>query len=181
MDNRKRGYIVAFVLFIIAVFLMFFINGRETKTSSRKETEAVSALRCTANGLEGAFFASSTANMIKNEIKTIFRDGKMDKIFYAYSGVYRSHELAAGDDLHARYNIYMGRNNLTPESLSPIFSLDGNKLNVSLYVDDYEKINPITAVFFFVDSDKIGEFQNYTIEEMKSFYEQKDFICEIVE
>ena len=183
-NNKSVLYIVIALTFIIvAVFLWLLINGKETRTSSEKSEESISVLHCKAKGIEDAFFASTTANTIENEIKITFRGDKIDKIFYDYNGVYRSSEVAKEDEtkLHARYNLYMGENKIEQDSLSPSYSITNSKLHITLYADNYGMINSVTSVFFFIDSDRIGDYGKSSIDELKSFYEKKSFKCEINE
>ncbi len=182
--EKSVRYIVAVLILLVIVIILFILfNGRETRTSEGGENESVTALYCTAGNLEEAFFTSTTANTIKNEIKVTFKNNKMDRLFYTYKGTYRSTEVARDDEavLHAKYNIYMGENHLIQESLSPSYSVANSKFNLTLYIDDYSKINPATAVFFFIGEDKIAEFQDYTIDKMKTFYEDQGFQCQISE
>lgn len=185
MKNEKsvKYIVVALVLFVIVIFILLLLNGSETRTSDNGENKSVTALYCIAGNLEGAFFSSTTANTIKNEIKVTFKNNKMDKLFYNYKGTYRSAEVADDDEavLHAKYNVYMGENHLLQESLSPSYSVVDSKFGLTLYVDDYSKINSATAVLFFIDKDKIAEFQDYSIDQMKTFYEKQSFQCQIGE
>ena len=47
-------------------------------------------------------------------------------------------------------------------------------------MDDYDKINPVTAKFFFIDKEDIEEFNSYPIDTLKSYYEKKNFKCEVI-
>lgn len=183
MKNNKSVLftVIALFLIIIAVFLWILLNGKETRTSNSGDNESISVLYCSTNGIEDAFFTSETANTIKNEMKITFKGDKLDKIFYAYNGAYRSTEVAQEDEarLHAKYNIYMGENDISQEDLSPSYAVTSSKLHLTLYVEDYNKINLVTSVFFFIDEDEINKYKNYSIDEMKSFYEEKNFKCQI--
>ena len=175
--------VIALLLIIVAVFLWILVNGKETRTSTKKSNETVSVLHCSARGIENAFFTSETANIVKNEIKNTFRGDKLDKMFYGYEGTYRSSDIAEKDEtnLHSKYNLYMGENNVSQDSLSPSYAVTNSKLHLTLYADNYGLINPVTAVFFFIDEDIINDFNNYSIDKMKTFYEKKSFECEINE
>ncbi|MBP5647698.1 hypothetical protein J6X04_00165 [Candidatus Saccharibacteria bacterium] len=182
-NKSVRFIVIALVLVAIAIFFWMLINGKETRISSEKENVPVSVLYCTSGNIEGAFFTSETVNTTKNEIKVMFEDDKLNNIFYAYNGTYRSTEVAREDEtrLHAKYNLYMGDNNISQESLSPAYSVVNSKLHLTLYVDDYDKINSVTSVFFFINEDKIEDYEKYSIDEMKTFYKNKGFKCEINE
>ena len=183
-DNKKKNWLVVggILLVLLIIILYILMNGNETRTSDDEESESVSALVCAIGNREEAFFYSTTANTVTNEIKATFKKGQFDKLFYTYKGVYRSEDLANEEEarFHADYNIYMGHNDLQPNSLNPTYSVPGNKIVLSLYTDDYSKINRITSEFFFISPDDIEKYRNYSLDEMKNYYENKDFACQIV-
>ena len=121
-SDRKTIYVVvAFLLIAIAFFLVFLLNGTENHIGLKKEEETITALYCKAPRIEDAFFISNTANNTSHEIKIPLRDDSIDKVFYVFSGVYRSNDLADIDEahLHAKYKDYMGSNNKEHDSLFP--------------------------------------------------------------
>ena len=182
-DNKKNWLLIGGILLVLLIIILYILmNGRETKISDDGESESVSALVCTDGNREGAFFYSTTANTVTNEIKVTFKKGQFDKLFYTYRGVYRSEEVANEEEaeFHADYNIYMGHHDLNQNSLNPAYSVPGNKLVLSLYTDDYSKINRLTSEFFFISPDDIEKYKNYSLDEMKDYYENKDFACQIV-
>ena len=185
MEEKKRRirYIaIALVLFIIVIILIFLLKRSETRFSDDTAKDEISALDCKTGPIEDGFFVSETANSTSNELKITFKNQKMDKIYYSYYGVYRSEDVANADDthLHAKYNIYMGENGVEQGSLNPNYSVVKTKYHISLYVDDYDKINPVTAKFFFIDKEDIEEFNSYPIDTLKSYYEKKNFKCEVI-
>ena len=185
MEEKKKriGYVVlALILLVVVIFILFLLNGSETRTSEPTEKDEVSALHCKAGRIEEGFFVSDTANTSNNEIKITYSGNKLDKMYYSFKGVYRSDEVANEDEyrMHAKYNIYMGENNIEQESLSPNYSVVDSKFQLSLYVDSYDKINNVTAVFFFIDKEDIPKFNTYSLDTLKSYYEKQDFECEII-
>lgn len=184
--ERKKFYnyaALAAVLFVLALIVLFFLNGRETRITEEKPDTAVSSVLCSANGLEEAFFTSSTANTIENEIKVLYKNDALDRLFYTYTGVYNSLEKVEQDDavLHAKYNIHFGDYNVSPSILSPSFSTTNTKLIITLYAENTELIDDVTAKLFFVNDDIIDIFKEYSKEEVKSYYEKHGFTCEINE
>lgn len=186
MKNEKMavtfktiGAVLIFLAVVVVVFILILTNGNETYTSERIENNSMDALICSTGGVEDAFFSSETVNQINNEVKITFGQDKISKVFYSYTGVYRSNEVAEEDEtrLHAKYNIYMGENNVQQESLSPNYSTAKNDLKISLYVDDLNKINETTAVFFFIDKEEINDFKRSSMDELAAFYKEKGFSC----
>ena len=177
-EKRKAWLIVGGILLILLIIVIFILtNGRETYTSEDGERQSISALVCTTGNQENAFFYSTIANTVTNQIKVTFRGEQFDKLFYEYMGVYRSDEVAHEDEVrfHANYDIYMGGNDIRLNSLNPSYSAANSKFILTLYVDDYARINRVTSGFFFIDEDLIEDFENYSIDKMKNYYESKEF------
>ena len=169
-------------LIALAIFIAIFANGSETRTSESYENNSISAVHCTAKGIEDAFFYSDKVNTIKNEIKVTYNNDKIDKMYYSYNGTYRSSDVVHEDEvrLHAKYNTYMGENGQKIEDLNPAYDETNNKLHIGLYADSYDKINEATSVFFFINKDDINNVKKYSMDNMKKYYESKSFSCEII-
>lgn len=175
--------IVGSVLFALALAFFFLLSGKETRVSETFENNSIMALECKIGAVSDSFYTSSIANTVQNDIKLTYKEKKIDKLFYTFTGVYRSDEVAAQDEttLHAKYNIYVGDHDVAMESLAPTYSVNKSKLILTLYADQYARINPVTAIFFFIDNDRIDGFEDYSIEEAKKYYETKGFVCTINE
>ena len=169
-------------LIALAIFIAILVNGSETRTSEPQESNSISAVHCTAGGIEDAFFYSDKVNTIENEIKVTYNNDKIDKMYYSYNGTYRSSDVVHEDEvrLHAKYNTYMGENGQKIEDLNPAYDEMNNKLHIGFYTDNFDKINEATSVFFFINKDDISKVKKYSIEEMKKYYESKGFSCEII-
>ncbi|MBR2725322.1 hypothetical protein IKE97_01590 [Candidatus Saccharibacteria bacterium] len=188
MENKKKdsftliGALLMLLCGLIVIFVLIVSNGNETRTSSDEEGETLVALVCRSGGREDGFFHSTRANQITNEIKATFSNTEFDKLYYSYEGVYRSTETAEEDvAMHTEYNIYMGDNNMPQDSLSQTYSVTKDRFHLTLYLDDRSNFNNITAVFFYVDDKDVEKFKKYGIDEMKKYYEAKDFNCNITE
>lgn len=178
--KRTISIILILLVILIVLFLLFIFSGRETHISKdNKDKEAYLALDCEASGLDGQFFASQTVNSITNRIKVTFNKDMVDKLFYSFEGVYKLEEIAEQDEavLHARYNIYMSKYNINPEIFTPTFSTVNTKMRINLYVKDRELINEGTGVLFFIDKEDVGEFLEYSREQVSDYYEKKGFSC----
>ena len=166
---------------IVVVILILFLNGGETRTSEQQENESISALVCKSGNREDGFFEPKKALAVENEIKATFDQNGFEKLFYTYDGEYETDKDAEEDEtrLHAAYNIYMGENSLSQSLFSPVYSLTKNKLRISLYTEERRSITLLTGKFFFVDDETVELFKKYKIDEMKKYYESKDFHCTI--
>lgn len=168
-------------LIALAIFIAIFANGNETRTFGEAENEKIEALVCRSAGREDGFFHSETANQIVNEIKATYSGDTFDKLYYSYEGIYRSEETAKGDQsMHTDYNIYMGKNNIQYDILSPSYSVVKNKYHLTLYADEEGDLNNTTAVFFYIDDKDLERFKKFDIDEMKKYYEDKNFKCGLV-
>lgn len=185
--EKKKFYnyaAIAAILFVLILIIIFFLNGRETRITKDEPEIITSSVLCSANDIEEAFFTpSSSADAIKNEIKILFENDVLSRLFYTYTGVYGSLEKVEHEDavLHARYNIYFGDYNASPSILSPVFSETDSKLIITLYAENAELINNVTAKLFFINDDIIDIFKEYSKEEVKSYYEEQGFKCKINE
>ena len=169
-------------LIALAIFIAIFANGSETRTSEPQEGNSISAVHCTAKGIEDGFFYSDKVNTIDNEIKITYNNGGIDKMYYSYNGTYRSSDVVHEDEIkfHAKYNTYMGENGQNIDDLNPAYDETNNKLHIGLYADSYDRVNGVTSVFFFINNDDVSKVRNYSMEDMKKYYESKSFSCKIV-
>lgn len=182
--KKARYKLIGFILMILAVVtgivVFLLINKKETYVKMEAWQEKTEAIVCSARSLDGAFFEPENVNMVENKIKIIFSNDKMDKLSYSYNGVYRSNDLAVSDEavLHAQYNKYMGENGRALEDLSPAYSVVGSKVQITLYADTVNRIDAVTAGFFFVDKSEVSKFVKRSVSETEKYYENKGFSCE---
>ena len=142
--NRTSSLILlAIILLIIAGFLLFFLNGSETRISEERGSEKMTALSCKTGNSEEAFFNSETANTVENVVKITFKDDKLDKVFYSYEGTYRSYDVAEQENanFHAKYNKYLSPYGINPEILTPTFLTSETKFRINLYAESSKIIN----------------------------------------
>lgn len=184
---NKNNKILTFVLvgiglIVLAVIVAVFANGKETRISESVENEHISAVYCTAKGMENAFFGSERVNMITNEVKITYNNDGIDKLYYSYNGTYRSNEVMKQDDgvFQAKYNYYMNEQGQKSDDLSVAYDEMNNKLHIGVYADSPNKINEATSVFFFIGKDDVAKVKKYSMEEMEKYYENKGFSCNVV-
>ena len=63
---------------------------------------------------------------------------------------------------------------------SPAYSVTKDKFHLTLYTEDRNDFNLVTAVFFYVDDEDVEKFKKFSLDEMKEYYETKDFSCGVV-
>ena len=181
--DRSIGIIATALVFFVAIIVLvvvFLNSSSEIYVSESGEEKIVTAISCNAESIEGEFFSSSTASAMNNQIKVTFSSDKPDKLFYSFEGVYESDDAAEHENavFHAKYNEYLGSNGFDHESFTPTFSTVDNKMRINLYVKNFSLINRITPVLFFIDSDDVDDFANYSREQVVKFYESMGFLCE---
>ena len=174
--------LIGVILLIVAAFIAIFANGKETRTSEPVGGEHISAVYCTAKGMEERFYYSENVNTVENEIKITYTNNSIDKLHYSYDGVYRSYDVMKQDDgvFQAKYNNYMSENGRKSEDLSVAYDEMNTKLHIGVYADSVDKLNEVTAVFFFVSKEDVNQFKKYSMEEVSKYYKNKGFSCNIV-
>lgn len=185
MGEKRRtikiiGLSVIFLAILIIPLLLLFFNKHETHISDKGENKIVTALDCTTRSIDEAFFTSEIANTITNQIKITFNQNKIDKLFYSFEGIYRSKEIAEQDEtnLHARYNIHMGKYGINPEILTPTFSTVNTKMRINLYAKNREIISRGVGLLFFINDEDINNFLEYSKDQVTNFYKEKGFSCD---
>ncbi len=178
--RRVGGILLALLVIFIIIIFLILNSGHVTNTGGESENDVVTALDCKANGIEGQFFSSSTANTIENQVKVTFKNDKPEKLFYVFEGVYRDYDVADHDNavLHAKYNERMSGNGLEQGSLTPTFSTVKTKMRINLYAKEPGIINRATAVLFFIKEDDVEKYLDYSRDEVADYYKKQGFSCE---
>ena len=184
-DNSRQKYLgIAAAFVVVAIFaaiLYLLFKGDEEYTSVDNDNiYSTEILYCEASVLEDPFFSASGEISSSHEIKVIYSQGKANKVSYTYVGNFYSEDDANGvnADLHAKYNKYMARYNLSPTILGPTFSVIGTKFKVNLYTDIIN-IDGMTGVLFFLNPDEAVRMASESSEILKLVYSEKGFDCKI--
>lgn len=182
--NRDHTVVVRAIFFallvgIILAVIWLLTYKQESQTTSTIENGDYSALECTASDPSDPFFTFATTQEVTHSIKILFTEGKLNDVMYKYDGVYASKEEAENAEawLHADYNEYLGANGVDRQSLSPTFSVNDNKLMISVYAEA-KKINDVVARIFFLDTDASNKVKNFSLKDYKLLYETKGFACQ---
>lgn len=184
-ENKKhewKGLLVGVfvvILVLLIVFCWFLLQGKETHISEEPNSGTSTAIECSGNDIEDAFFVNSDGAS-SHTVKGFFVDGKLKKISYNYDAEYSSDEAAetANAVLHGNYNKYMASESLNPESLIPTFSNNGNRVKIDL-ITSADKLTNDNSLFFFLNMDDFQHIKNYDPEKLVSIYNGKGFSCEI--
>lgn len=187
-EKRKKliteAVVVAIIVAIIAIVVILLTYRRETHIIEKTDDGDTSALVCTSqNNDDLAFFKSDTAVDVEHVVKSVYSDGKINKMSYEYIGDYESKGVAEHDDavLHARYNIYMGEHDKKSESLTPVFQVVNDKLTIKLYLESYSDMNSVIGKLFYIGSGLEGTIGKNSINDTKKYYEKRGFSCIISE
>ncbi len=180
--NKTSKSLIIVITAIIALFfaiLYIIAQKKESYSSEERAHDSGKAIVCVDNKRDDAFFYSSRTIAEEHEIKVIIYDNGPKDIFYSFTGEYDSHEDVVKDEntLHARYNEFMGENNMSLEFLSPSYSILEKKFILNLFNEDYNNLGNLTSSFFFINKDDLSSFSKYSVEQAKSYYEKKGFTC----
>lgn len=178
-NNLPIVIIILFIIVLLLLLLSLIFSQRETKTSEEMDGLTVGILDCKAESPEEPFFSSEGALEKTHEVKITFRGGMADKLSYNYQGTYESEGGAESvrTNLHASYNIYMGRNGLDQEGLSPTFDYIGEKVQINLFAERDKTLNSITANLFFLNSGEVVNLKKYNNVDLEKIYKKKGFNC----
>ena len=174
-----KAIFFALLVGIIALVIWFLTYKQESYTSSETKEGNYSALECTASDPSEPFFTFESTQEMTHTIKVLFTEERLKDIMYKYDGTYVSQEAAENAEawLHADYNEYLGANGVDRESLSPTFSVNNNKLMISIYAEA-QKINDVVARLFFMDTDASNKVKDFSLKDYKMLYEAKGFTCQ---
>lgn len=187
-DKKNNGWvkwvITLIIIAAIVILLWFLLRGKEDYITNDVNEVNISSLECAAAGdaVEGAFFTSVSAETTRHELKSTFREDKIDNMSYSFYATYESEAQTetAEANLHGQYNKYMGEKSMSQQSLNPNFSNLGDELKISLYTER-SKMNNLMANFFFIDMDEFQKLGSYTLKDLEKIYENKGFSCTIHE
>ena len=175
--------LILFLITVVSLLAWFFTNGSETRNSTitTNNTET-SSLICKSSSPKNPFFNDSATINTQHEIRALFNDDKLSKIFYIYSATYGSKEQADyyKSIMAADYNRYLSENSTPLNILSKTFSTSDNESKITLY-GDADKINNVTASIFLLNADNDYNKDNNTGADIKKLYEDQGFSCEINE
>lgn len=168
------------ILVVISVILTLIFRSYTTTTTVTRETVETSYIDCLSGNPDGAFFNSTSAESVSQELKVIFANDQPSKFFFTFRGTYNSNAAADQDiaRFHADYNNYMAdHGKLNPESLSPKFVAANTSSEISLF-SDVTKLNTATAQLFFLNTDESVHLGNYSANDLQNLYKSKGFLCE---
>ena len=174
-----KAIFFALLIGVVLALIWLLTYKQESYVSSEVESGEYGALECTSPDPSEPFFTFDTTQEATHEIKILFADSKLKNATYKYDGIYASREAAENAEawLHGDYNKYMGNNGINEESLNPNFSVNDNKLIISLYAEANE-INDVVAKLFFMDTDAVNKLKNFSVKDFKLLYETKGFTCQ---
>lgn len=186
--TRRRLGTTAWVCVIVAIFtltmagIISMLNGKETTTTTSGNNENLTAVVCSLENPEEAFFSSDQATATKHDVRFTFNGDNIDKVSYTLAASFPSEEAAKSvlSEWHADYNIYMGKVGLDIETLNPNFTLLGSDVAVSLFANR-DQFTSDTATFLFLNVNDFIKVRKYSAEAMQKFYETRNFSCKISE
>lgn len=168
------------LLMIIGVVVMFFlINKNETRISEEYEIAKRITVQCESGAQEDAFFSDDREQDVKNIIKILFVNDRVERLFYDYEGRFDSEGVAStvNATMHGKYNKFMSGKGMNPDSLKPTFQNSENKVQIILNADS-NVVNNLTSSFFFLNEDDFQHIKSRQPDDYVKLYKGKGFSCE---
>lgn len=173
--------IIVVVALVVAVLVWILTSGKETTimtdTGATDETDSVSCK--IGEDLESGFFDFKKPNTINQEVKAIFTNKKLSKIYYSYTGEYESGSKAesASAFLTAQFNEYLGGHGISLSTVShSIYSIDSS-VRIDLYTE-VKNLNLYTGKLFLLDSNEFNTAKALAPPTFEKLYKNKGFVCE---
>lgn len=186
-SNKKSVYgiigVFCIVLAIVLAIVFILSDHHETRTTVNKDEEDMTSMDCNTNELSEnvePFFDYGDPVTTAHEIKTVFRNDKLDVVTYKYNGTYDSEKLAEEEmsSMHAQYNKYLGEHGIDQSVANPNFSRNNETVNIALYLEK-DKLDHYTAEIFFISDDEFATAKDFSKKTMKELYESKGFSCTV--
>ena len=182
--ERKKLIIDIIVVAVIAVavFLIVWIltSGKETVETSTEMTDETDSVSCyISSDLENGFFDFKEPNTIYQEVKAIFTNKKLSKIYYSYTGEYDSSKKAESTSafMTAQFNEYLGGHGVSLNTVShSIYNIDAT-VRADLYTEA-KSINLYTGKLFLLDSNEFNTAKSLAPTSFEKIYKNKGFVCE---
>lgn len=183
-DNKSKVGKIALLLILVAVFagilavVAWQMAGKESTITVENDTSTTTYLACSAANVEGSFFAPEGESKSKHEIKFTFAGDLIDKISYNYTGYLENTDKIDTKltELHADYNIYMSKEGVPAEALSPTWNVIDDNLVVNLFIKR-EYFSAVTAKFIFMTTSEYIVNKDANLEKLQKFYKSKGFTC----
>lgn len=177
------GLILAAI--IIGLVWFFVGNGTENKTHSNENTVS-SYIDCNSAHPTNSFLYSDLSNNPNHELKATFNEWDINTLSYTYTGSFANARTAEEESsrLLTKYNTYMGQETSYKNSvLSPAFSPVNENLAINLFMAR-KYLDRNTAKLFFLSEAEYEEIEklndyNEILNKLKTFYQEKGFICEV--
>ena len=175
--------VILLLISTISLLIWVFTNSSETHNSTIvTDSIKTSSLVCESSNPKSPFFNDSATTNTQHEIRALFNNDKLGKIFYIYSATYDSQKQAEYHNgaMAADYNRYLSGHNTPLSILSKTFSASDNESKITVY-GNIDKINDVTATIFMLNADNNYSKDNNTSADIKKLYEDQGFSCKITE
>lgn len=150
-----------------AVFVLWFLMRGETKVEGAypgdvKET----SLACESYNISYPIFTLDDATERRTNIKVLFDDGKIKSISLVYALYYNNLEASRMSESHnhADMNISFGHDGLSADEFSATYSVQSDKMIMTLYAKKKE-FSPVATKYFLAEGlnadSSLGDFIDY--------------------
>lgn len=188
VKSEKKKLIIQIVIVVLIALLCGIVtwiltSGKETYTVSTTEHDKSVSVVCEINtAQEDSFFDYKNFNKINQQVKTVFVNNELKKIFYSSATEYDSAETASSMSatLLARYNIYLGKFNIPHSKMNSSFDTVNSTLRIDIYTES-DNINSYTGKIFYIDSDEFYNIKSSNPNTLKNIFIGKGFSCKTQE
>jgi hypothetical protein len=181
--EKKKIIISVIIITIIAVIVFCVVwiltNHKETLEKTTYDKDETSSVVCsTSNQIEESFFDFDGAESIYQEIKALFINKKLNRIFYSYTGQYESADDAKtkASALLANYNIYLGKHNISLDTINSSIDSVDSTVRIDLYTNS-NSINVYTGKLFLLSSSEFNSAKSADQTMFAKYYKNKGLTC----
>ena len=182
--ERKKLIIDIVIIALIAIVVFWVVwilsSGKETVQTTTEVTDEADSVSChISSDLEDGFFEFKEPTLINQEVKAIFTNKKLSKIYYSYTGEYDSSKKAesASALITAQFNEYLGGHGVSLSTVShSIYNIDAT-VRADLYTEA-KNINLYTGKLFLLDSNEFNTAKSLAPASFEKLYKNKGFVCE---
>ena len=178
-EDRKKNIwekiaIFGGVALLIAILGIIFIPSSVKNESAKDEENKSSYLICT-NENDLNYVLLDNYEAIKYDLRLKFINDELSSINLIVSAKYDNKDSAVKftNDIHAKYNIYVGDHNVPSDAITPSYSHADNTGKMSLYATG-DNLDYRNSALFFIESGVVDK--NGPSDYMKH-YAKNGFSC----
>lgn len=167
---------IGIILILVAIVLItiFLLRGETTVINNETETERRITVSCEIAGLEYPFFRYDNSIKKTTKVAFLFSNEKFKTISLSQAMYYDDGDLVKNSEAqnHAAMGISFGENGLDANALSSAYSMQADKMVMTLYATEND-FNINTSKYFLAQ----GYSSKSTVDGLKKNYAAQGFTC----